>query len=109
MTQDYVLLNGESFKVLNNLKSGKYMLENIKSPCKGYKSITDAYGRPSTRKIAIWENWVEWFHNTFESGEIVVASRNTNFFSIAFRGYTENRLYKGYITYTRNEVVYCER
>lgn len=109
MKQDYVLLNGKSFKVLNNLKSGKYMLENIESPCRGYRSIWDAYNRPSTAKESIWTDWVDWFNDTFESGEIVVYSRNSNFFSIAFRGYTENRLYKGYITYTRNEVVYLDR
>lgn len=109
MTQDYVLLNGRSFKVLNNLKSGKYMLENIETPCKGYNTIWDAYTRPSTTKESIWKDWIEWFNDTFQRGEMVVCSKNCNFFSISFRGYTEKRLYKGYITYSRNEVVYRER
>ena len=109
MTQDYVLLNGRSFKVLNNLKSGKYMLENIENPCKGYSTIWDAYNRPSTIKKSIWKDWIEWFNDTFISGEMVVSSRNSNFFSICFKGYTKTRIYRGYITATRNEVVYVDR
>ena len=109
MTENYILLNGEKFKVLNNLKSGQYMLENIDVPCKGYRSIWDAYNRPSTRKEGIWESWKKWFDETFTSGEMVVCSKNSNFFAISFRGYTDTRIYRGYITATRNEVVYCER
>ena len=109
MKQKFMLLNGINFKVLNDTKSGKMWLEHIEEPCKGYNSIWDAYDRPSTTKESIWNEWKTWFLDTFKNGEMVVSSKNCNFFSISFRGYTENRLYKGYITATRNEVIYIER
>lgn len=105
----FIDLNGESFKVINHTKSGKYMLESIDNPLHGYNSIFTAYGKPSTRKIGIWESWKQWFDETFTDGQIVICSRNCNFFSIAFKGYINGILYKGYITASRNEVVYDER
>ena len=77
-------------------------------PCKVYDNIYEAYGRPSTRKVAIWEAWKNWFYEVLRDnndGEIYITSRNTNFFTVG--GYIEtpiNETWAFYITATRQEI-----
>ena len=76
-------------------------------PTMRYDDITSAYGRPSDRKIAIWNYWKRWFRDVLSDnngGDIYVTSRNTNFFTIGgFIDSPNGERWGFYITSTRQE------
>ena len=69
---DYITINGERFKL--------DMLETVAYPNRNYTTIYEAYGRPSSRKVAIWHGWASWFLDN--NGFCWVSSHNCNFFTI---------------------------
>lgn len=94
---NYILLNGIGFEL------------DMKNPATyetigGYGDISEAYERPSERKIGIYNNWWFWFRQN--NGNCAVASKNCNFFTIS--GYVTDsetgKLYNCYITPSHN---YC--
>lgn len=68
----------------------------------GYDDIYDAYERPSQTKIAIWNEWEDWFLSN--NGHCVVSSKNCNFFTVQgfVRDSETNKLYFASITYANN-------
>ena len=61
----------------------------------GQETVEDVYGRPSQRKIAIFEDWKRWFELC--NGWCGVASHNCNFFTI--EGYVRD--------FNTREMWYC--
>lgn len=100
-------INGIEFESINpNTKQGESIVYNSCHPWKKYEGITEAYNRPSIRKINIWEYWKRWYNETdIISGEIWICSRNHNCFSITFTGFWNGHKIYGYITKTYNKVV----
>lgn len=70
-----------------------------------YRTIYDVYGRPSTTKVSIYNNWDRWFRE--HNGYADVCSHNSNFFSI--QGYVNDwdnrKLYFCYITPSHNRCI----
>ena len=92
-----ILLNGIPFEL-----DLKYPSHNKKVGYHG--DIEEAYERPSSRKIAIYNEWWHWFKQ--HNGACGVSSKNCNFFTIS--GYVEDengKLYHCYITPAHN---YCD-
>ena len=98
MKKHYVDLWGKNFL---------YLGEKDYTPHPRYFTIFEAYGRPSDRKIAIWESWCEWARIVEKDGHQVnigIVSRNTNFFTIEGTILTDGgELYGFHITATRQE------
>ena len=69
------------------------------------RDVSDCYGRPSTTKLAIYNEWSNWFINN--DGYCGVASYNCNFFTI--HGYITdketNKRYYCYITKSYNRCI----
>ena len=91
-----ILLNGKHFE-LDTKKVGV-------NPNMVIRGVSDVYGRPSARKVAIWENWVTWFVSN--DGTCTVASHNSNFFTIhgVVHDDVSDEWYECYITPAHN---YC--
>jgi hypothetical protein len=66
-------LNGIDFEVQKPISKEEL-------PACSFQSVDDVYGRPSTRKRVIFENWLNWFKSS--GGYCCVASHNSNFFTI---------------------------
>ena len=75
---------------------------------KGCTNIYDAYNRPSSAKVSIWESWLLWFHEN--DGHCVVASKNCNFLTV--EGYVTDKAtgkrYFAYITHCHNRLYAVE-
>ena len=74
----------------------------------GYGSIYDAYERPSSTKISIWEHWEDWFY--MNEGDCVISSKNSNFFTV--EGWVKDKetgkRYFAYITHANNRLYAVE-
>lgn len=72
----------ESYKL-----NGKYFTRDLKGGTEpqfttwDYSCIWSAYERPSQTKIAIWEDWADWFYSN--NGRCWVDSRNGFVFTIS--------------------------
>lgn len=92
-----IRLNGEYFE----LDTKERTQETAISRC----DVSDVYDRPSTTKIAIFNEWSNWFLNN--DGYCGVASHNSNFFTI--QGYVTDKLtgkrYYCYITHAHNRCI----
>ena len=89
-----IIINGEHFE-LDTKKAGV-------NPNMVIRGITDVYGRPSARKIAIWADWVRWFVSN--DGTCTVSTYNCNFFTIrgVVHDYVSDDWYECYITPAHN-------
>lgn len=106
----YTEINGESFE---SCKGGTDMIRWDNGFYDRYgadpSEISHVYGRPSARKVAIWERWCRWCQEINRSGgeaHIEIASHNSNFFTI--RGWvldeTACEINDIYITAAHNRV-----
>ena len=68
-----IMLNGKYFEMEKAIK-------NTELPACSFKSVDDVYGRPSSRKRVIFQNWLNWF--VANGGYCGVASHNSNFFTL---------------------------
>ena len=96
----YIDINGERFYVVTPTTKEGYYIRNL--DCR-YNDIFSAYGRPSSRKISIWNEWKKWANEMNFS--MWVYSRNSSTFSIGFHGFLNNKEIHGWITKDYNKVV----
>lgn len=70
----------------------------------GYNDIYEAYNRPSTVIVNIWNAWKKWF--TRNDGICTICSTNCNFFSIEgfFTDRSTGKRYYAYITYANHKL-----
>ena len=89
-------IGGKTF----TLKRGSY------TPQSRYHSLTDAYDKPSSTKIAIWYEWKAWYLENSESDYdyMSICSRNAQVFSINGRITVNGIEYTYLITRTRQEL-----
>ena len=82
------------------LKRGAY------TPQTRYHDLTDAYGKPSATKIAIWYDWKAWYLENSESDYdyMTICSRNAHVFSINGRITVDGVAYAFLVTRTRQEL-----
>ena len=96
-----IKLNGEYF-ILDTKETTTETLLNV-------RDIDDCYGRCSSIKRAIWEDWKRWFIQ--HDGLCTVSSHNCNFFTIT--GYVTDTetgdRYFCYITRTYNRCLKVSR
>ena len=72
--------------------------------------LFDYYEKPSQTKIAIWEDWIEWFCNTRGISNYYISSANCMQFTItaSYRD-NENNKYIMVITKEHNRIYPCNR
>ena len=88
----YIELNNRTFEIASHLQVNKDCI----------KTIYDAYKRPSKCKVAIWNNWLNWFNELKKDNNdfISVCSHTCPHFSIHGRV----NGYKFYITPSHNYI-----
>ena len=98
MGKQYMIVNGIPFTV-------EKPLGNIALTCDFSKDLMDCYEHPSSRKQAIWFNWLYWARRLPGSCQLGIASFNAYFFTIRGLWYREDsKKYFLYITKTRQEI-----
>ena len=98
-TSKYIDINNERFYVVTPTTKEGY----IKNLPVRYSNIFEAYGRPSSTKIDIWNWWKTWCEEMGFS--IWISSRCTSNFCIGFHGFLNGKEIDGYITKSYNKVV----
>lgn len=105
---------GIEFELINEpTKEGQAIIERFEHPYKRYTDIYDAYSYPSSRKVAIWDEWQQWFKNLPDSEngheviawEMFIGSRCTSNFTISAMATKGNRAIYMYITRDHNKAV----
>ena len=66
-----------------------------------HRTIWDCYNRPSSTKVAIYEEWLR-YANSIDAQGFTVSSYNCNFFSLKFVFRYEGIKYQAHITYANN-------
>lgn len=96
MKYESIILNGRHFE-LNTREAGV-------NPNTVLRGIHDVYGRPSARKVAIFEDWARWFIDN--DGTVTVRSYNSSFFTLhgVVHDYVSDNWYECDITPAHN---YC--
>ena len=98
MVKQYMIVNGIAFAV-------KKPLGNIVLNSDFSRDLTDCYEHPSSRKQAIWNNWLCWARMLPGSCQLGISSFNVNFFTISGLWCREDgKKYFLYITKTRQEI-----
>lgn len=98
MKKQYMIVNGIEFTVKKPL--GRLVLT-----CDFNRDLNDCYVHPSSRKQAIWRNWLYWARMLPGSCQLAVSSFNCNFFTIMGLWCREDgKKYFLYITKTRQEI-----
>ena len=94
-------IKGVTFEVE---KPSQYRL----NPWRGFLNIHECYGRPSSIKVAIYEDWKNWFLNNedadFSVEALGVISYNCNFFTIGAIVEYCDKLYNITITRSHNRI-----
>ena len=94
-------LNGRSFTLDTKEKA-------FESGFLSRRSVNDVYGKCSSTKKSIWNEWLQWF--TDNDGYCGVASHSCNFFSI--EGFVTDsatgKRYHCYITHSNNRCTEVE-
>lgn len=106
MKKQRISLGGQSFEVS---KMDSKLARGIQG-C-DHNEIYSVYARPSSTKVAIWEQWCKWCNYMNDSGlfecGIHIQGHNSNFFSIG--GYvvdvTDGTVYALYITHAHNRII----
>lgn len=96
-------IGGIDFKVKYPNKPEKWLSSIPERSEYEYTSIYDAYVQPSSTKVEIWQEWLEWAD---DCGAVIwISSRNSHFFTIRGRVRdTVGSCYEVYITSTRHEL-----
>ena len=105
--KQFKTFDGRTFEVLSKpTKRVISILRNVSHPWKPYsfdaRTIYQAYYKPSKRKIAIYEDWHEYFfHMECDLFSFVIPTYNYEIFTIAVR--MDDKLF--YITPKHNYVI----
>lgn len=112
--RDYLRLGLAVFEVYKaNTNTGQAIIDRFESPYKVYRSIYDAYKRPSHAKVKAWETWQEWYRtlpaelggHDVEKYGMFVSSRCTSNFTISAKLTKGERLIYLFITKDHNKAV----
>lgn len=80
MDKNLVHINGVDFEIRPYKGSAKH--ERILDIIRTSKTLDECYGRPSTRKQAIYDKWIEWVSNVNNIYGFGIHSYNTNIFTL---------------------------
>ena len=94
MNKKYLSIDGITFTITRGI---------INNPRCSTRTLKDCYGKPSSRKIAIFNSWFEWAVNN-DVKCFGISSYNTNIFTLnGIIEYNGDKYYM-YITPTRREL-----
>lgn len=96
MAKQRITIGEETF----TLEKGKF------NPQIRWTDIYNAYTTPSTRKIAIFNSWIDWFIRNSTDGldYMGITSRNCNIFTLGGKITIGDKVYTFYITPTYNKL-----
>ena len=109
--KQFKTFDGRTFEVLSKpTKRVISILRNVSHPWAPYSfdanTIYQAYDKPSSRKIEIYNDWREYFfHMECDLFSFVIPTHNSQIFTIAVR--MDDKLF--YITPTHNYVILLTR